>query len=76
MVDERADICSSDLADKRFGDHHAIAAKYDLELVAGNFFFDTYTDASDDILCYFSKCTCTPFPYPVPGINDMPECQC
>merc|ERR1711915_838010 len=74
------DFCSNcgypDLVDCRMSDHNMLAAKYDMTLTAGNFFYTTYTDASDDSLCYLSKCTCTPFPYPVPGINDMPWCSC
>merc|ERR1712142_29677 len=74
------DFCSNcgypDLVDCRYSDHNMLAEKYDMTLTAGNFFYTTYTDASDDSLCYLSKCTCTPFPYPVPGINDMPWCSC
>ena len=59
----------------RIHDHAAIAQKYDLELVAGNFFYSTYTAATNDILCYMSKCTGAPFPIPAPGINDGEDCQ-
>jgi len=59
----------------RIRDHAALAEQYNMELVAGNFFFSTYTDASNDLLCYMTKCTGEPFPLPAPGINDGPECQ-
>ena len=75
MADERQYGCDPSIVNNRIGDHVAIAEKYDLELVAGAFFIDTYTDATDPILCYMSKCTGEPFPIPAPGINDGPECQ-
>jgi len=75
MADERQAGCNTGLADARIDDHAAIAEKYDLELVAGNFFFTTYTEATNNILCYFSKCTGAPFPLPAPGINDGADCQ-
>jgi hypothetical protein len=75
MDDERQDNCADLATPGRLGSPVAVAAKYDLELVAGNFFFTSYTDISDDILCYYTKCTGVPFPYPVAGINDGPECQ-
>jgi len=76
MVDERQVGCNEGLGDgSRIDDHFAIAEKYNLELVAGNFFFSTYTDATNDLLCYFTKCTGEPFPIPAEGINDGAECQ-
>ena len=75
MADERQSGCDSSIVDNRIGDHAAVAKKYNLELVAGNFFFTTYNEATNDLLCYFTKCTGEPFPIPVPGINDGPDCQ-
>ena len=75
MADERQTGCNTGLADARVDDHATIAEKYDLELVAGNFFFTTYTEATNNILCHFSKCTGAPFPIPAPGINDGADCQ-
>ena len=75
MEDERQSGCDASIVNARIGDHVAIAEKYDLELVAGTFFLDTYTDATDTLLCYMSKCTGEPFPIPAPGINDGPECR-
>jgi len=76
MADERQSGCNAGLGDgARIHDHAAIAEKYDLELVAGNFFFTTYTEATNDLLCYFTKCTGAPFPLPAPGINDGADCQ-
>lgn len=75
MTDERQSGCNDGLVESRIHDQAAIAEKYDLELVAGNFFFTTYTKATNEILCYFSKCTGAPFPLPSPGINDGADCQ-
>ena len=76
MADERQAGCNEGLGNgDRIDDHAAIAEKYDLELVAGNFFFTTYTEATNDLLCYFTKCTGAPFPIPAPGINDGADCQ-
>jgi len=74
MTDERQDTCDPTIA-TRIGDHAALAEKYNMKLVAGNFFFTTYTKASNTLLCYFTKCTGAPFPVPVPGVNDGPQCQ-
>jgi len=75
MTDIGQSGCNPSIVERRIGDHAAVAEKYALELVAGNFFFTTYTDASNNLLCYMTKCTGNPFPIPAPGINDGPECQ-
>ena len=75
MVDEKQVVCDEGVANNRVDDHAAIAEKYDLELVAGSFFYTTYTDATNPILCDVSKCMGFPLPLPVPGINDGPECK-
>ena len=75
MTDIGQSGCNPSIVERRIGDHAAVAEKYALELVAGNFFFTTYTDASNNLLCYITKCTGNPFPIPAPGINDGPECQ-
>ena len=51
MVDEKQVVCDEGVANNRVDDHAAIAQKYDLELVAGSFFYTTYTDATNPILC-------------------------
>ena len=75
MEDERQSECDASIVSARIGDHVAIAEKYDLELVAGTFFKTTYTKATNQLFCLFSKCTGAPFPTPEPGLNDGPECQ-
>ena len=75
MTDEARSGCDPSIG-KNIGDHVAIAEKYDMELVAGNFFFSTYTpSATDPILCFFTKCTGESFPIPLPGINDGEDCK-
>ena len=57
-------------------DKTALAAKYNLQLEAGTFFLTSYSGkATDQLLCYFSKCQRAPFPVPLPGVNDLPSCQ-
>ena len=60
----------------RVVDKTALAAKYNLQLEAATFFLTSYSGkASDQLLCYFSKCQRAPFPVPLPGVNDLPSCQ-
>jgi len=73
MTDEKQFGCEGIFT--RIGDHVALAEKYDLTLVAGNFLFTTYTEGVDKLLCYFSKCQEEQWPVPAPGINDGPDCQ-
>jgi len=76
MADERQSGCDNSILTTRVVSRAALEEKYGLEMVAGTFFYTTYTKpATDDILCYFSKCTGKPFPYLAPGINDGPQCQ-
>jgi hypothetical protein len=74
MTEEYQAGCNPELADRR-DDHVKIADKYNMELVAGNFFFTTYTPGTDVLLCYFNYCTGEPLPFLIPGVNDGPECQ-
>ena len=52
MVDERQSGCDG-ILDKRIGDHAALAEKYNLELVAGTFFYTTYTAITEDLVLLF-----------------------
>ena len=57
-------------------DKNVLAAKYNLQLVAGTFIRVPYSGAAtDQLLCYFSRCQRAPFPAPLPGVNDLPSCQ-
>jgi len=75
MSAEESIECNPDSFNGRITDHVTIAEKYNLELVAGNFFWTTYTEATNAYLCYSGKCSGAPFPIPLPGINDGPECS-
>jgi len=77
IVDETQRGCTKDIGEARliepFGD---VAEKYNLELVAGNFFQKPYSGLyGDQIMCRLSKCQGAPFPFLLPGVNDNPECQ-
>jgi hypothetical protein len=45
--------------------------------VAGNFLRAVYGDGAEahKWICFFSKCTGHPFPAPIKGVNDGPDCQ-
>ena len=75
MSDEYQAGCNPELVSTRVGDHVELAEKYNLELVAGSFFFTTYTPATNILLCYAYHCTGEYLPFRVPGVNDGPECQ-
>ena len=74
MADERQAGCDPTLMN-RIVSRAALEQKYNLEMVAGSFLFTTFTDATKDILCYYTKCIGAPFPFPAPGINDATSCQ-
>ncbi|XP_059086677.1 phosphatidylethanolamine-binding protein homolog F40A3.3-like isoform X2 [Tigriopus californicus] len=53
-----------------------LVSKYRLGVpTAGNFLRVKYSSTTNKFLCKFSACTGSPFPAPLPGINDSPECQ-
>jgi len=67
--------CNPDLA-TRIHSKTALAEQYGLEgPVAANFIFTTYSPTGTDaLLCKYTYCTAAPFPVPLAGINDLPEC--
>merc|ERR1719347_428824 len=68
--------CTPDLAPKRINDKTALSQKYNLKLVAGTFFHSVYSGISTDrLLCRLSKCNQEPFPAPLVGVNDGPQCK-
>jgi len=74
--DETQAGCTPDIVDNRIVDYKELQSKYDLELVAGNFLYMPYSGyATHDMVCRISKCTGTAWPFPIPGINDLEECQ-
>ena len=74
MADEKQSGCDPSLMN-RILNREALEQKYGLEMSAGNFLYTTFSAATKDILCYYTKCIGTPFPFPAPGINDGPNCQ-
>ena len=82
--------CTEDIGSSRIMFLEMFTAKYDLKLVAGNFLNSIGSGAAvDELLCRFSsakifkvesdfrftRCTGTPFPAPIPGVNDQPACE-
>merc|ERR1712106_1041870 len=76
-VEEIQRGCSPTILTDRINDKDALAAKYKLQLVAGTFIKVPYSPGpagTEKLLCRTTKCTKSPFPSPLPGINDKPEC--
>ena len=74
-VEETQKGCTPSVLTSRIQDKDALAAKYDLELVAGTFFWVPYGGrANDDMYCWMTRCARQPAPVLLPGINDQPEC--
>jgi len=75
-VTEVAKGCSVPGIFGRTQDISSLIEKYSLgQPVAGFLFWTKYSEAADEINCYVSKCTGSPFPFPIPGLTDQPECQ-
>ena len=67
---------TQDITDGRIHDYNELAAKYNLELVAGNWLSMPYSGkATHDMVCRISKCLGEVWPFPLPGINDLEECK-
>ena len=80
VAEETQAGCSPDIVDARIHNVESIARKYRLELVAGNFLQVPWTPSwsgfhSQQMLCRVSRCAREPFPFTIPGVNDMAECQ-
>ena len=74
-VDKPQAGCNPEIANRVFS-YTNLAAKFGLELVAGNFIQVPYSGIyTKQMLCRFTKCTRTAFPFPIPGVNDLPDCQ-
>ena len=56
-------------------DSASYAEKYELELIAGDFYRIQTTEASLDMLCEYTQCVGFQFPYDVPGVNDVDQCD-
>ena len=65
-----------DIVDSRIVDYRELQAKYRLSLMAGNFLYMPYSGyATHAMVCRVSKCLGEAWPFPIPGINDLEECQ-
>ena len=53
----------------------ALAAKYNLELVAGTYINVFSGPDAVEQVCRTSRCGGSPFPVPLAGVNDGPECE-
>merc|ERR1711915_365261 len=71
----RQNGCDEDLLRVRITDKKAIAEEHGLELVAGTFIYTTYSSATDVFLCLGTRCGGEAFPFPIPGVNDLPICS-
>ena len=68
LMEETRRGCSTELLTS-IGNNDELAKKYNLQLVAGNFFNVPYSyQATEEMLCRFTKCTKEPFPFLIPGI--------
>ena len=76
FVEETQAGCSPDVLSDRIFEYRDLMDKYDLQLVAGNFLQMPYSGFStNEMVCRISKCSKSDFPFPIPGVNDLPECQ-
>ena len=63
-------------AGPRILDYRDLTAKYGLDLVAGSWLLMPYSGAATHaMVCRLSKCLGEQWPFPLPGINDLEECQ-
>merc|ERR1712088_554108 len=76
QVEEAQRGCSPELVTARIHDYRDLVNKYDLELAAGNFIQCPWSGSHTmEMICRVTKCTREPFPFPIPGVNDLEECQ-
>jgi len=78
VVEEAQAGCGPDIGPEgpRIVDYRDLVTKYSLQLVAGNFLYMPYSGyATHAMICRLSKCLRQQWPFPMPGINDLEECQ-
>ena len=76
VVEETQAGCTKDIVEARIVEYKELEAKYSLTLLAGNYLYMPYSGhATHAMVCRISKCTGQPWPAPIPGINDLAECQ-
>jgi len=68
--------CNQQAIFGRRQDISALIDTYSLgDPIAGKLFWTKYSPATNELFCYSTLCTGIPFPFPMPGVNDLPECQ-
>merc|ERR1712079_73171 len=76
QVEETQRGCSPDIVTARIHDYRDLANKYGLQLKAGNYLQCPWSGSHTlEMVCRVSKCTREAFPFPIPGVNDLEECQ-
>merc|ERR1711994_208231 len=76
QVEETQRGCSPDIVSARIHDYRDLASKYNLQLKAGNYLQCPWSGSHTlEMVCRVSKCTREAFPFPIPGVNDLEECQ-
>merc|ERR1712088_1144793 len=76
QVEETQRGCSPDIVSARIHDYMELASKYGLQLAAGNYLQCPWSGSHTlEMICRVSKCTREAFPFPMPGVNDLEECQ-
>ena len=76
LMEETQAGCTQDLISGRVAYYTDLAKKYNLELVAGNYYQNPWSGFwTEQMLCNATRCIGSPIPFPMPGVNDRPECQ-
>ena len=76
IVEEAQQGCGPDIVEPRLLDYREMMSKYSLKVVAGNYLYMPYSGyATHAMVCRISKCVREAWPFPLPGINDLEECQ-
>ena len=77
VMEETQKGCTADIFfPHRVHYYSEIAEKYDLEMVAGNYYQNPWSGFwTEQMLCNVTRCAKQPVPFPIEGVNDRPECQ-
>jgi len=78
-IPDKPSGCSDNILRDRVSDHEQLKKDYDLEgPVAGTFFKTGHSRSgwTEFFICKYTRCMGNPVPVgPLPGVNDLPECQ-
>ena len=76
VMEETQAGCTPEIISGRVAYYTDLAEKYNLELVAGNYYQNPWSGFwTEQMLCNLTRCIGSPTPFPMPGVNDRPECQ-